>query len=128
MTLAEEARYFHEALFDGPPDKVIVERYEAAHHLLFPGQASEAVARVVSRQLDVEAVEFALRRRGRCPELTRKIQILSYLVEVRAPYQDLFVATRKEPVRAYLSLAWHGVRSAWLLLRGECLVRLHGLL
>ena len=62
------------------------------------------MARVVSLRLDVEAVEFALRRRRACPELTRKIQVLSYLIEVQAEYQGDFIAYGREPARAILVL------------------------
>src|SRR5580658_3498564 len=69
-TLADEVRYLHQSLFTKrePLDEKIVQRYEAAHGVLFPGERRETVARIVERRLDVEAVEFALRRRRLCPE------------------------------------------------------------
>jgi len=127
-TLAHEARFLHASLFSRPLDEKIVERYEAAHHALFPNGTPGAVARIVALRLDVEAVEFALRRRHACPELTRKIQILSYLVEVRAEYQDDFISVRREPVRAILVLSWRILGAGWKLIKGECLVRIYGLL
>jgi hypothetical protein len=126
--LADEARFLHNSLFSEPLDEKIVERYQAAHRSLFPNESLPTVARIVALRLDVEAVEFALRRRHACPELTRKIQILSYLVEVRAAYQDDFVATKREPVRATFVLLWRTLGSAWKLVKGECLVRFYGLL
>ena len=127
-TLADEARFFHASLFSRPLDEKIVERYEAAHNALFPNETPGAVARIVALRLDVEAVEFALRRRHACPELTRKIQILSYLIEVRAEYQDDFISARREPVRAILVLSWRILGAGWKLIKGECLVRIYGLL
>ena len=128
LPLTDEARFLHESLFSGPLDQKIVERYQAAHCSLFPNESPVTVARIVALRLDVEAVEFALRRRHACPELTRKIQILSYLVEVRGDYQDAFIATRREPVRAILVLLWRIPGAAWKLVKGECLVRYYGLL
>jgi hypothetical protein len=129
-TLAEEARYLHDSLFSksGPLDEKVVERYEAAHRILFPGEHQTTVTQVVARRLDVEAVEFALRRRRQCPELTRKIQILCYLLEVRANYHNDFIATRREPVRAILVILGRIPAAGWKLLKGECLIRLYGLL
>jgi len=127
-SLADEARFLHASLFSRPLDEEIVQRYEAAHHALFPKETPGAVARIVALRLDVAAVEFALRRRHACPELSRKIQILSYLVEVRADYQADFIATRREPVRAILVLLWRILGAGWKLVKGECLVRFYGLL
>jgi hypothetical protein len=129
-TLAEEVRYLYDSLFSKsePLDEKIVDRYEAAHRMLFPDELRTIVTRVVARRLDVEAVEFALRRRRLCPELTRKIQILCYLLEVRANYHNDFIATRRERVRAILVLLGRLPFSGWKLLKGECLIRLYGLL
>lgn len=127
-TLADEARFLHDSLFSKPLNEVVVERYEAAHHALFPNERRDIVARIVTSRLDVEAVELALRRRRACPELTRKIQILSYLVEVRADYQADFIATRREPLRAILILSWRIFGTGWKLIKGECLIRAYGLL
>jgi hypothetical protein len=128
--LGDEARFLHHSLFSNsePLAAEIVHQYEAAHQALFPYECRENVARIVALRLDVEAVEFALRRRRACPELTRKLQILSYLVEVRSEYQDDFVATRREPLRAVLVLFGRIVGAGWKLIKGECLVRIYGLL
>jgi hypothetical protein len=126
--LTDEARFLHESLFSRPLDEKIAERYQAAHRSLFPIESPVTVARIVALRLEVEAVEFALRRRHACPELTRKIKILSYLVEVRAEYQDDFIATKREPVRAILVLLWRILGTPWKLVKGECLVRFYGLL
>jgi len=127
-SLAEEALYLHHSLFGGTPEPVIIERYAAAHRKLFPADAGSALlARIVSRGLDVEAVEFALRRRGAGSELTRRIQVLSYLVEARARYQHYFVSTEPGRGGAVVELAAAVIRSAWKLAKGEYLVRRHGL-
>jgi hypothetical protein len=128
-TLVEEARYLHDSLFRAPLDASVVKRYEAAHGELFPDEATSLpVARLVSRKLDVEAVEFALRRRGCGAQLTRKIQILCYLVEVRAAYQSYFVATKTERVKAAILLMAALLRTVWKRGKGEYLVRRHGML
>lgn len=127
-SFADEARYLHACLFSVPLDPVVVTRYEAAHRELFPSYSpSTVVSRVVLRRLDAEAVEFALRRRGSGRELTSKMQILCYLVEVRSAYLSEFVNTESSRLRAIVELAGATLRSAWKLLKGEYLIRRHGL-
>jgi hypothetical protein len=127
--LAAEARYLHAALFSQPPDPAIVERYLDAHRQLFAHEPpSPLVSTIVERRLDAEAIEYALRRRRAGRELTRKLQILCYLAEVRAAYEHEFVNRHARRARAILALAAAALRSAWKLLKGEVLVRRHGLL
>jgi len=127
--LAAEARYLHAALFSQPPDPAVVERFVEAHRQLFEHQPpSPLLSTIVARRLDAEAIEYALRRRRAGRELTRKLQVLSYLAEVRAAYEPEFLNRTARPARAMLALAAAALRSAWKLLKGEMLVRRHGLL
>src|SRR5262245_29983359 len=127
--LAGEARYLHGALFRRPVDPAIVERYCDAHRLLFPGEpASPLVSRIVERRLGAEAIEYALRRRRTGGVLTRKMQILSYLAEVRAAYQHEFFNRHERSSGAIAALAAAVLRSGWKLFKGELLIRRHGLL
>jgi hypothetical protein len=127
--LAAEARHFHVCLFHSPPDQTTVERYESAHRQLFPNEpSSPAIARIVERRLDAEAIEFALRRRGLARQLTHKLQVVSYLAEARARRLDQFVNLRASRARAWANLATATVGAAWKLCKGEYLIRRHGLL
>ncbi len=127
-SLADEARHLHACLFARPIDSKVIARYEAAHRELGLGAGlSPASAKVVARRLDAEAVEFALRRRGAGQELTRKMQMLCYLVEVRSAYLGEFVNLRPSRARAAAGLAAATVRSAWKMVKGAYLVRRYGL-
>src|SRR5262245_26710472 len=127
--LAAEARYLHAALFARPADPAVIERFVEAHRLLFAHEpASRLVSTILARRLDAEAIEFALRRRRAGGELTRKLQILSYLAEVHAAYEHEFLNRRERRAGALLALAAAALRSAWKLVKGEILVRRHGLL
>jgi hypothetical protein len=129
MDLADEARYLHAALFPGAPDAAVVERYLEAHRRLFAGSpTSPLVSRIVERRLDAEAIEYALRHRGSGRELTRKLQILCYLAEPLTTYQDEFVNRKNRRGAALLTLACAALRSGWKRVKGELLVRQHGLL
>jgi hypothetical protein len=125
-SLAEEARHLHSCLFRRPLDAVVIARYEAA--LQEMGAAdSPLVAKVVAQRLDAEAVEFALRRRGLGRELARRMQVLCYLVEVRPEYFSKFINLDRSRGRAWAALLWATLVSGWKLLKGEYLVRRHGL-
>jgi SAM-dependent methyltransferase len=127
--LAQEAQHFHSRLFHCDPDTLTIERYVSAHHQLFPNDApSPAIAKIVKRRLDVEAIEFALRRRPNGRELTRKLQIVSYLAESRAPYLRHFVNLRPSRLRAWAALATATLTAFWKRSKGEYLIRRHGLL
>src|SRR5215472_10398137 len=100
--LAEEAGYFHAAFFPGVPPPEVVERYIAANRHCFPEideQHGRTIRTVVARRLDVEAVEFALR--GTNTTLSRKVQILFFLLEVRAGYYGCFVNCHSGAARAW---------------------------
>ena len=125
-SLAEEARHLHACLFGRSIDSVVIARYEAAHRQA-AAASSPMIAKVVAGRLDAEAVEFALRRRGQGRELARKMQIVCYLVEVRPEYLDEFVNAKRSRLRAWAALAGATLRSAWKLVKGEYLIRRHGL-
>jgi hypothetical protein len=133
LDLAAEARHFHACLFRRPPDAITVARYEAAHLRWFDGAPqSAAIAEIVERKLDAEAIEFALRRRGAnsrlAAELTRKLEIVCYLAEVRAAYAGEFINFESSRVRAWSTLAFRTLRAGWKLAKGEYLIRRRGLL
>ena len=127
--LEDEARYLHDCFFSVPLDPSVIARYVAGHHEVFPNdRPSSIVSRVVEGRLDAEAVEFALRRRGAGRELTVKIQILCYIVEVRSDYLSEFVNLESRRARGAVELAGITLQAAWKFVKGEYLVRRHGLL
>jgi SAM-dependent methyltransferase len=129
QSLAEEARHLHACLFYRRPDTLTVERYESAHHHLFPSApSSPAITRIVERRLDAEAIEFALRRRGGDCQLTSKLQVVSYLAESRAPYLNQFVNLETSRPRAWATLIAATLTAVWKRWKGEYLIRRHGLL
>ncbi len=127
--MTDEANHFFQCLFGRAPDAATVARYEAAHRELFPEEPTPAwLTRIVERRLDAEAVEFALRRRGRGRELTRKLQICCYLAEARAEYLERFVNLQPSRARAWGALLSASAAALWKLLKGEYAIRRHRLL
>src|ERR1700674_966206 len=104
-TLSDEARHLHGCFFSQPLDPSVISRYEAAHHRIFPDEApSPLVTRIVDKKLDAEAIEDALRWRRKGRALSRKIQILFYLVEVRSSYLPEFVNTQPHKAQAFFQI------------------------
>jgi hypothetical protein len=75
----------------------------------------------------MEAIELVLRLRGRCPCLTKKIQILFFLVEVRAQYYSRFVNERRQGLRAWRELAESLLYTAYKAVKGLLLIWRYGL-
>jgi hypothetical protein len=123
--LENEARHFHALFFRRPLPGPVVERYVAANQLCFPAldpKAREMVETIVTRRLDAEAIELALRLRKGSPVLTRKIQILFYLVEVRSEYYAYFINQVPGWWSAVLGLVGAVVRTGWKGAKGLYLV------
>jgi hypothetical protein len=130
VELADEARYLHRAFFRTDPPPEVVDRYIAANTLCFPESsplASKMMSKIVARRLDAEAVELALRLRKGPSILTKKIQILFYLLEVRSAYYSFFVGERESRPRAILGMLFSVFQTAMKSLKGVYLVRRHGL-
>jgi hypothetical protein len=125
--LAEEAEYIHQALFDAPAPRSIIESYVAAHaHYCVSDQQSAAMKTILQRRLDVEAIEFASRRTRTA--VTKKVQIVLFLIEARSDYQRfLFKDRSTSPLRSFFALAGVTLRSAYKFIKGKLLIQRHGL-
>jgi hypothetical protein len=88
--------------------------------------SSSRIQRVLREGLDLEAVEYALRRRD--PSITRKVQILLYVVETLPQYQDDLLNDRDRRLEGWTRLAVATFRSLWKLIKGRTVARRHGLL
>jgi hypothetical protein len=128
--LKREAEYFHGRFFREALPSEVVERYVAANRICIPVVESGTAAsmeKLVSHHLDVEAVEYAFRLKNRDNALTRKIQILFYLVEVRCKYFDYFFNSKKQRLRAAGSILPAVAMAPYKLLKGKYLIRRYGL-
>ena len=127
--LEQEARYLHARFFGRPLPEVVVARYVDANQLCFPnlsGRDRALLRQVIASRLDPEALELVLRWRKRTPVLTRKIQILFYLLEVRSEYYPYFVNQKPGRARAVAHLALALLRTAWKAVKGAVLVWRYG--
>ena len=130
LALAREARYFHSLFFPGDVPDEVVDRYVAANEVCFgelDDRSLRLVERVVSARLDAEAVELVLRWGKRNDILTKKIQILFYLLEVRAQYYPYFVNERASFFRAWGALLLSALKTLRQLVKGKYLIWKHNL-
>ena len=123
--LSREAEFFHKRIFDRPvPDRIRAD-YISANETLLKDTSNLSRVRIeliLERSMDVEAIEFALRRSIPQNILTKKLLILCYLAESRKDYFATFVNEQHQPFRAFFELSLHTFRSLYKLLKGRCLI------
>jgi hypothetical protein len=123
--LSREAEFFHKRIFGRPlPDEIRADYISANGMLLkdLTNLSHVRIALILQRSMDVEAIEFALRRRIPQNILTKKLLILCYLAESRNDYFATFVNERHQPFRAFFALSLYTFRSLYKLLKGRCLI------
>jgi hypothetical protein len=129
-TLEQEAAYIHERFFGAPAPGEVAARYAAAHRqygIVADEGQRRRIEIILDRRLDIEAIELALRIGRRDRFLTAKIQVLFYLVEVRAAYYHRFVNTEARRACAWWAIAKAVPATAWKYAKGKWLVRRYGL-
>ena len=125
--LRAEANHLHRALFghDAPAEvqRQYADALQGAPLAEFPRCD---LTRLMERGIDLEAIELALRRRARVNALTQRFHVLCYLVEVRPEYYPRFVNESSRFAVGWLTLGLHAARSVYKLVKGLCLLRIHG--
>ena len=115
-------------IFGMAPPEGCADAYRRAHAVVFANAPIEAgaaaqIAEAVRRGWDLEALEFALRLRDKEGPLTKKVNILFYVMEARPGSFDLFVNAESSALRAWLRLTGETLRSAYKLMKGWLLLR-----
>jgi hypothetical protein len=128
--LEREAEHFHACFFREALHRDVVKRYVAANRACIPFVDAETVSsieKILSYGLDVDAVEYGLRLKNRENALTKKIQILFFLIEVRSKYFDCFFNRKTERLRAVAGMFSAVMLTAYKFIKGRYLVRRYGL-
>ncbi len=127
IILEKECGWLCQEVFGFKPDASIVRAYQEAHRIVFTDAEislwQTRLARAVEKYYDLEAVEYAWRVRDKNNPLSKKMQILFYLVETDRRYFHLFVNRRKSWFKACLVMAYQGVRSAYKVTKGTMLLK-----
>ena len=122
--LGREAEFFHQRIFGRPIPEAIREAFVAANSKLLRDAALKPVRidLILRRSLDVEAIEFALRRMEPANVLSKKLFILCYLAESRSDYFGTFINQEARRISAFIKLSLFTCRSVYKLLKGRFLI------
>ena len=118
--LRAEAQYIFQALFKQAAPQEVVKYYVAAQNGAILTGAWIDMPTIVARRLDLDAIEFAVRRRKTI--LSQKLQIMCYIAELSPGLLNHFINKRQNRLGAYMALAIAGIRSAVSFLYGHYLV------
>lgn len=115
-------------IFAMPPPPGCVEAYRRANAVVFDSAVADAhtmalIAEAVRRDWDLEAIEYALRFRDRTNPLTKKVNILFYIIEASPVGARIFVNDTPAVWRAWISLTAETLRSINKLLKGFLLLQ-----
>ena len=105
----------------------MIDRYTAANQLCIPALDDAERRNAISIglcgcNLDLEAIELVFRHRRRDNVLTKKIQILFYLLEVRSAYYERFINREPRFPSALWTLARSAAGTVFKFLKGKYLV------
>lgn len=118
--LTREASLFYRAMFGREPSPEMATRYALVCQTMTLGSDVD-IDTIVTRGLDVEAIEFYLRSSH--SSLTKKFALVSYLGELDPSTSQLFVSESSTRIIGWVVLAMHVPRSIYLRLKGFYLVR-----
>jgi len=124
--LRAQANYLHRALFGREaPDDVRRQYASVLHRAALAETPRCDLARLMEHEVDLEAMEVALRRRNSSNSLTQRFRVLCYLTEARPEYFDRFVNQTPALVVGTLTLGFLTLRSLYKLVKGDLLLWVH---
>lgn len=125
-----EFEYLYRSVFSGSCDQDVLERCGEANKLLLESGNSAMlptlkvdVSLIVSKKLDVEAIEYYLRRSRGLNTLSQKLHILMYVTESNVKYYDTFINESESFLKAVVLLSIYSFRSLYKLAKGFYLTR-----
>jgi len=122
ITLIREAEYFYQKIFSTAPPLSIKEKYREANLALIKEQ-SEKIKLLVFKKADIEAIEYAWRRKSPDNSLTRKIHILIYLAETTRENFDRFYNLKTRKTQTWFMLCLYSLRATYKFLKGKILLK-----
>jgi hypothetical protein len=115
--LGREADRIHRILFGGAASEPLKRRYAAAIASV-PADVTQHGALTFDAGADLEAIEFALRRKNPFNPLTQRFRVVAYLAEIEPAHFTHFVTERRQFWAAAGALARAAVRVIYLGLKG----------
>jgi hypothetical protein len=133
QVLKREAEFVVEYFFGKCVDSTTIDRYIDANKLVFEKQndleiSQEVINRLISSSVDIEALEFAWRKENPENMLSKKIQILFYLLEARSEFYPFFCTDRSSFSAGFAQLLGAVLADCLKLVKGKILLRYHGII
>lgn len=119
-TLEHECGFIHRRIFGFEPSKDIQKRYVQVHdvyHRYIKNDEQMQIGHIIQKKVDLVSLEFFWRFKNRQNLLSKKIQILFYLTEVKPEYQRLYISDKNDSL-AIVKLAYFTMVSGYRLLKG----------
>ena len=117
-----EGEFIHRKLFRFAASIEILNRYAGFVGTIAPSSPWPQMEHAMQANLDVEALEFAFRFRQPHHPLKQRIHGLCFICEAHPTYWDIFYAGESAHLASWLRLAFTGVRTVWLWLKGNYLI------
>jgi hypothetical protein len=124
-----EFRFFERKLFGPGSSADVAELYVKACESVFAGVPAgaasaydEFILSAIHEELDIEALELALRRKLRRNLLSQHVAVFLYVLEIHSAHYSKFHNDRRSRTAAYFALSFHVFRSIWKLLQGQMIL------
>ena len=127
--LIREAGYLHFRLFGRLAPTEISRLYVAVHDHYFRDESlaeREVLKKMWSRNLPLEPLEFACRRR--CPIIARRVGAMIYLVEAFSGYEENFSTEHRSFLGVMAMMIWSVARAPLVWGRGWLIAKFHGII
>ena len=115
--LAREADRIHRILFGVAASEALKRRYAAAIASV-PDDVTQQGELLFAPGADLEAIEFALRRKNPFNPLTQRFRVVTYLAEIEPAHFTRFVTERRRFWAGACALARAAARSMYFRLTG----------
>ncbi|MDZ4726973.1 MAG: hypothetical protein SH817_12505 [Leptospira sp.] len=130
--LSKEANFLLKELFSIEDNESLANLYVQAHEFILKNPGIEIkdvdIQKIIQKKINPEAVEFAMRIKFRDNLLTKKIQILTYIIESRKEYNGLFNNFNNRFFFGFALLIFMTMRSIFLYFTGRYLISRHHLI
>ncbi|MFW6131824.1 MAG: hypothetical protein ACOC5F_04415 [Candidatus Aminicenantaceae bacterium] len=123
----DEAEKIYKAIFKNEIPPLVKQRFLKASEELFSDYSKkniEEYKRALSKISDLEALEFAARRKSRIPLLIIKFRLMVYMAETVPENSRFFINRKDKKFTGKLSVLWIGMKAVWKYIKGLFLLRM----
>lgn len=126
-SLENEVQYLAHFFFKKEVNDLTVKRYQSANETIFSetldlARQQSHVDKLVNAKVDLEAIEYAWRIKNQENILSKKMQILFYLLESNSDFYPTFINPQDSHYKGIFSLITALFTSIYKLLKGKLLL------